>query len=41
VSFPDAPEHLIAPLDLEPHSQVLAARTSETLEELEGACRLK
>jgi myo-inositol-1(or 4)-monophosphatase len=41
VSFPEAPEHLRAPLDLEPHSQVLAARTSSTLRELEAACRLQ
>jgi myo-inositol-1(or 4)-monophosphatase len=41
VSFPEFTEHLRAPLDLEPHSQVLAARSSTTLEELEATCRLQ
>ena len=40
VSFPDCAGRLSAPLDLEPHSQVLAARTSESLEQLEATCRL-
>jgi myo-inositol-1(or 4)-monophosphatase len=36
VSFPTCPEALAAPLDAEPHSPVVAARTAETLRELEG-----
>ncbi len=40
VSFPAFTEPLAAPLDVTPHSQVIAARRPETLLELEAACRL-
>jgi myo-inositol-1(or 4)-monophosphatase len=36
VSFPSCAEALSAPLDAEPRSPVIAARTAETLHELEG-----
>jgi myo-inositol-1(or 4)-monophosphatase len=36
VSFPDLEDRLGAPLDAEPSSPVIAARTEETLRELEG-----
>ena len=36
VSFPRCPEPLGAPLDAEPVSPVIAARTAETLRELEA-----
>lgn len=39
VSFPAFDEPLAAPLDLVPHSPVVAARTPETLAELEVVCR--
>jgi myo-inositol-1(or 4)-monophosphatase len=38
VSFPKFEQRLQAPLDLEPHSPVVAARTQATLEELEAVC---
>ena len=36
VSFPRCPNPLAAPLDTTPSSPVIAARTPETLRELEG-----
>jgi len=39
VSFPAFTEPLAAPLDLAPHSHVAAARTQETLTDLESVCR--
>jgi myo-inositol-1(or 4)-monophosphatase len=39
VSFPKFDEPLAAPLDLVPHSPVVAARTAATLAELEAVCR--
>ncbi len=38
VSFPKFTDRLAAPLDLVPHSPVVAARTQSTLEELEAVC---
>jgi myo-inositol-1(or 4)-monophosphatase len=38
VSFPKFEHRLAAPLDLVPHSPVVAARTQATLEELEAVC---
>jgi myo-inositol-1(or 4)-monophosphatase len=39
VAFPRCPQPLAAPLDLEPHSPVVAARTARTLAELSGLPR--
>lgn len=39
VSFPTFQERLQAPLDLVPHSPVVAARTSASLAELEAVCQ--
>jgi myo-inositol-1(or 4)-monophosphatase len=38
VSFPRFSEPLAAPLDVQPHSPIVAAATPETLVELEGIC---
>jgi myo-inositol-1(or 4)-monophosphatase len=38
VSFPKFEDRLQAPLDLIPHSPVVAARTPATLAELEAVC---
>jgi myo-inositol-1(or 4)-monophosphatase len=41
VSFPQCEQPLGAPLDITPHSQIVAARTEATLRELETACPLR
>ena len=41
ISFPHYTDRLGAPLDLVPHSPIVAARSTTGLAELEGVCRLR